>query len=132
MAGPSLHGLEPFKNLKRPNGSITLYWVGSMPLRKAKMESGSGRNGKAGSGPAGKHGPTSGSMQPDPGSIFMEPAGTANRSSSTTPAIPGDKPKVGRQIACLLPVPKKQGCKLPKMIRLHIFYIFPYYFYDLC
>ena len=93
MAGPSPPGLEPFKNLKRPNGSITLNWVGSTHPQKAKMESGSGRNGKAGSGPTGRHGPTSGSMIPDPGSTFREPAGMANRSFSTTPAIPGDKPK---------------------------------------
>ena len=70
-----------------------------MPPQKVRMASGSGRNGKAGSGPAGKHGPTSGNMIPDPGSTSRESAGITNRSSSTTPAIPGDKSKVGRQIA---------------------------------
>ena len=64
-----------------------------MPPQKVRMASGSGRNGRAGSGPTGRHGPTSGSMIPDPGSTSRDPAGIANRSSSTTPAIPGDKPK---------------------------------------
>ena len=46
---------------------------------------------KAGSGPAGKHGPTSGSMIPDPGSISRETEKTGGRSFLTTPAITGDK-----------------------------------------
>ena len=93
MDGPSPPGLEPFKNLKRPNGSITPNWVGFMPPQKVRMASGSGWIGKAGSGPVVRHGPTSGSMIPDPGSTSRKVVGMANQSFSTSPAKPGDKPK---------------------------------------
>ena len=91
MAGPSPLGLEPFKNLKEPNGSFILNWVGFTPRRIVRMESGSGRNERAGSGPTGRPGPIYGSMIPDPGSTSKEIGKVANRSSSTTPVNNGDK-----------------------------------------
>ena len=78
MAGPSPPGLGPFKNLKEPNGSFILNWVGSTPPRKVRMESGSGWSKKAGSGPTGPYGPISGSMIPDPGSTSKEIGKVAN------------------------------------------------------